>query len=412
MPDRGITGRAAAERHGAGPLDAHLASFAEHLIAQGYARKTRRAQLSLVRAFDRWMAHHSIPLADLEERIGEAFLRAPQVRRRRGAASTLGQLLTHLRARGGILCPGPIVDESPRGQLERRYHQYLRAERGLATTTVQTYVGVVRQFLTEQRGEAWSSLGTLSATDVATFIRRHARAASPGRAKMLVTALRSLCRFLFYTGELRVDLSAAVPTVPDWRLATIPRALVPEDVERLLTACDTQTATGRRNRAILCLLARLGLRAGEVVALELEDIHWRTGEITVRGKKGCRQDRLPLPADVGTALATYLRERGPSGTRRVFLCMRAPRRSFAGPGAVTTIVRRTLARANLHPPVRGAHLLRHSLATRMLRYGASFVEIGQVLRHRAASSTEIYAKVDLDALRSLAHPWPDAGGAQ
>jgi site-specific recombinase XerD len=306
-----------------------------------------------------------------------------------------------------------VADDSPRAQFERRYHHYLRAERGLATTTVETYVAFCHQFLTEQLGQAESSVGPLSAADISAFVRRHARAASPGRAKMMVTALRALFRFLFHTGELGVDLSAAVPTVPDWRLASIPRSLAAEEVERLLAACDRQTATGRRDYAILLLLARLGLRAGEVVALELDDIHWRVGEIIIRGKKGLRHDRFPLPADVGAALATYLRRDRPSSTvRRVFLCRRAPRRSFAGPGAVTTIVRRALCRADLHPPVRGAHLLRHSLATQMLRHGASFAEIGEVLRHRAASSTEIYAKVDLDRLRAVVQPWPETGGVR
>jgi site-specific recombinase XerD len=228
----------------------------------------------------------------------------------------------------------------------------------------------------------------------------------------MTTALRALCRFLFQTGEIAVDLSATVPTVPAWRLATLPRSLAADDVERLLTACDRQTPTGRRDYAILLLLARLGVRAGEVVALELDDLHWRTGEITIRGRKGLRHERFPLPEDVGDALATYVRDRPPSETRRVFLCMRAPRRSFRGPGAVTTIVRRALARADLHPAVRGAHLLRHSLATQMLRHGASFVEIGAVLRHRAAGATEIYAKVDLESLRLVVQPWPDAGGVQ
>jgi site-specific recombinase XerD len=288
----------------------------------------------------------------------------------------------------------------------------LRAERGLCATTVQTYVAVLRQFVTEHAGEAAASVATVSARDVATFVRRHARAASPGRAQLMTTALRAMFRFFFHAGEVPVDLSVAVPTVPDWRLARVPRSLAPEDVERLLIACDQQTATGRRDYAILLLLARLGLRAGEVVALELDDLHWRTAEITIRGKKGLRHDRFPLPRDVGAALVAYLRERAPIVTRRVFLCMRAPRRSFRGPGAVTTIVRRALARADLHPPMRGAHLLRHSLATRMLRHGASFVEIGAVLRHRAAGTTEIYAKLDLESLRAVVQPWPDAGGAQ
>jgi site-specific recombinase XerD len=358
------------------------------------------------------MVHHDVSLAALDEGVVEAFLRAPHGRRLRGRAPTLGHLLMHLRTQGAVAARAPVVDESLRAQLERRYQQYLSAERGLAPTTVQTYLGFCRQFLTEQRGETWSSVGPLSASDVAAFVQRHARAASPGRAQLMTTALRAMFRFLFEVGELAIDLGVAVPTVPDWRLATLPRSLTPEHVERLLSAGDRQTPTGRRDYAILLLLARLGLRAGEVVALELDDLHWRTGEITVRGKKGLRHDRFPLPRDVGAALARYLRERPRSVTRRVFLCMRAPRRSFRGPGAVTTIVRRALARADLHPPVRGAHLLRHSLATQMLRHGASLREIGEVLRHRAASTTEIYAKVDLGSLRGVVQPWPDTGGAR
>lgn len=412
MADHGHTVPVRGERRCPGPLGPHLDSFMEHLVALGYARKTRGSQLLLVRAFDRWMARHDVSLADLDEGVVAAFFRAPHVRRPRGGASTFGHLLTHLRTQGAIVARAPMVDESPRARLDRRYQQYLRAERGLAPTTIETYLGFLRQFLTEQRGDAWSSLGLLSASDVAAFVQRHARAASPGRAQLMTTALRAMFRYLFQAGELGVDLSVAVPTVPDWRLATLPRSLAPEHVERLLIAGDRQTATGRRDHAILLLLARLGLRAGEVVALELDDLHWRTGEITIRGKKGLRHDRFPLPTDVGAALATYLRDRAPSATRRVFLCMRAPRRSFRGPGAVTTIVRRALARADLHPPVRGAHLLRHSLATHMLRHGASLVEIGEVLRHRAASTTEIYAKVDLASLRAVVQPWPETGGVR
>lgn len=359
------------------------------------------------------MVRHQVGVADLDERAVGTFLRESRRgrHRRRGGASTLGRLLAHLRAQGIVASPAPVCDVSPLAQRARRYEHYLRAERGLCTTTVHTYLTFFRQFLIERLGEAPAAVGTLSAADVSAFVRRHAHSASSVRAKLLVTALRAMFRFLFQDGAIGVDLGAAVPTVPDWRLATIPRSLAPNDVERLLTACDQETATGRRDRAILLLLVRLGLRAGEVVALELDDIHWRAGEITIRGKKVLRQDRFPLSADVGAALATYLRrDRPESAARRVFLCRRAPRRGFAGPGAVTTIVRRALARAALHPPVRGAHLLRHSLATQMLRRGASLVEIGQVLRHRAASSTEIYAKVDLDSLRSVAHAWPGRGG--
>jgi site-specific recombinase XerD len=214
-------------------------------------------------------------------------------------------------------------------------------------------------------------------------------------------------------GTIERDLGACVPRMSDWRLATIPKYLSPDDVERLIQACDRQTSVGRRDHAILLLLARLGLRAGEIVALELDDIQWRAGEMTVRSSKRLPQDRLPLPRDVGEALATYIcRDRPRHPTRRVFLCTKAPRRGFTSPSTVSTIVRRALARAGLCPPLKGAHLLRHSLATRMLRHGASLQEIGQVLRHRGVTTTEIYAKVDLAGLRALAQPWPLGGGAQ
>jgi integrase/recombinase XerD len=232
------------------------------------------------------------------------------------------------------------------------------------------------------------------------------------RAQLMTTAFRSFFRFLFQSGELQADLSAAVPTVADWRLSTIPKYLLPNEVDRLVASCDRQTSTGRRDYAILLLLARLGLRAGEIVGLQLDDVDWRAGEILVRGK-GLLHDRMPLPVDVGQALTSYLRtDRPVCKTCRVFVCTKAPRSGFAGPSTVTTIVRRALDRAGLNPIFKGAHLLRHSLATTMLRSGASMGEIGEVLRHRIPSTTEIYAKLDFEGLRSLAQPWPHLGGTR
>ncbi|MGH7553263.1 MAG: site-specific integrase, partial [Longimicrobiales bacterium] len=352
---------------------------------------------------------------DLDARVMDAFLAASRSRRHRrryGGASLLGRFLQHLQAVGATPTPTPVVDPSPRAHLERTYRQYLQAQRGLCATTIETYVGVFRRFLTERLSDA-CPVSTLTASDVSAFVRHHARDRGSATAKMMVTALRASFRFLFQVGEAAVDLSAAVPTICDWRLATIPKAIAPDDVERLLRACNLQTSTGRRDHAVLLLLARLGLRAGEVVALELDDIDWGAGEIVIRGKKGLRHDRFPLPVDVGQALATYLqRDRPPSASRQVFLCRRAPRRAFATRSAVTTIVRRAVGRAGLEPAVRGAHLLRHSLATRMLRHGASLREIGEVLRHRTAQTTEIYAKVDLERLRTVVQPWPETGGGQ
>jgi site-specific recombinase XerD len=268
----------------------------------------------------------------------------------------------------------------------------------------------MRTFITERFGNGPLDLGTLTVSTITDFVIRHARTMSPRDAQRMVTALRSICRFLRQRGAIDRDLAAGVLSVSDWRLATIPKYLNPEEVERMLQTCNRQTAAGRRDYAILLLLARLGLRAGEISALELDDIRWRAGEILVRSSKRLPQDRLPLFAEVGDALATYLRrDRPPHPPRRVFLCMRAPRRGFANPSTVSTIVRRALARAGLSPALKGAHLLRHSLATRMLRHGASLPEIGLVLRHRTVQTTEIYAKVDIAGLRALAQPWPEMG---
>jgi integrase len=203
-----------------------------------------------------------------------------------------------------------------------------------------------------------------------------------------------------------------VLTVRQRRVSSVPRHMPSRDVERLLRSCDRSSATGRRNYAILLLLARLGLRASEVIALELGDLRWREGEIVVRGK-GLIRDRLPLLPDVGEAVALYLKKDRPAGaSRRVFLCQRAPYRGLGHPSTVSTIVMRALVRAGLSPATRGAHLLRHSLATAMVRRGASFAEIGQVLRHRSPNTTEIYAKLDFGALRDIAMPWPKSRGAR
>jgi site-specific recombinase XerD len=360
------------------------------------------------------MVRRHLGTVDLDAGVMGAFLKGPAARRhtrRQGGVSLLSRFLQHLQAVGATPVPMPRVDLSRRAQLERAYQEYLRAQRGLCATTIQNYLAVCRRFLTECLQEG-ASVGTLSARDVSAFVRRHGRDRGVATAKLMVTALRALFRFLFQAGDVAIDLSAAVPPIRDWRLVTIPKAMAAADVERLLETCNRQTGTGRRDHAVLLLLARLGLRAGEVVALELDDLDWRAGEIIIRGKKGLRHDRFPLPKEVGQALATYLqRDRPRSASRRVFLCRRAPRQAFATRSAVTTIVRRAVARAGLQPSVRGAHLLRHSLATRMLQHGASLGEIGQVLRHRAPQTTEIYAKVDLESLRTVVQPWPEPGGA-
>jgi integrase len=222
----------------------------------------------------------------------------------------------------------------------------------------------------------------------------------------MTTALRSFLRFARYRGDLHNDLAACVPVAANWSQSTIPRALPPAQTERVLAACDRRTAVGRRDYAILLLLARLGLRGGEVTTLTLEDLDWQGGLITVRGKGG-RDSQLPLPRDVGEALAAYLRKGRPRTTRRwVFLRARAPVRGFRGTSAICCVVRHALARAGVDSSRKGAHQLRHGLACQMLRKGASLAEIGEVLRHQSPQTTALYAKVDFTSLATLALPWP------
>lgn len=254
------------------------------------------------------------------------------------------------------------------------------------------------------------ALNTLAIRD---FVLSHIQHQSGEYVRLLGTALRSFLRFLFLSGRIARDISPSVPAVRKYRQAVSPAFLSPEEVERVLAETDRSISTGRRDYAILLLLARLGLRAGEIVVLELDDLLWRTGEIVIHGK-GKRVDRLPLLSEIGEALTVYLREdRGVSASRRVFLRTWAPRIGLTGPAAIGHIVRRALARAGVHRSGRGAaHLFRHGLATKMIRHGASMSEIAELLRHRSQTTTAGYAQVSFEALRSVALPWPVAGGVR
>ena len=400
---------ATVQRRRAGLLGPHLDSFIEVVSDLGYSRLSIFVRLRLLGDLERWLQRNAFGVNDLKEEVVDRFLeerRRTKKSRATGDPLSLRQFLDHLRQRGAVREADSTIDQSPLAALQRRYEEYLRKERGLSPVTAGRYWPFVRHFLVERFGDGPIRLQELAVTDVSGFLLRHARSSTPGVARLMVSALRSFFRFLFRYGETDSDLSRAVLTVPTWRLAEVPKYLKSDEVERVIEACDRSTAVGRRNRAVILLLARLGLRASEVVFLELDDIDWRTGELTVPGK-GRFHDRLPLPPEVGEALAAYLRQDRPKcSTRRIFLRMRAPCRGFLGPTTICTIVRRTVKKAGLEPPTTGAHLLRHSLATGMLRRGATMGEIGEILRHRSPNTTEIYAKVDIEGLRSLARPWP------
>lgn len=388
----------------------HLEAWCARLIALGYTRATIRAKVGVVSTLTRWLADEQLAIVDLDEQRIVTFLTRRRRRRNCGARATLLALLEQLRAAGVVPGAAPASGHAPRASLLAGFEEYLRQERALAASTIASYRVFVRAFIDAQLAGGAAAPCSLGPDDVRTFLLTRVRQLTPRYAQTLGTALRVFLRFLFLRGETATDLALAVPTVRQWRLARVPRHLSSREVTRLLRTCDRTTATGRRDYAVLLLLARLGLRASEVMVLELDDVRWRDGELVVRGKGG-RHDRLPLPPDVGAALARYLRQDRPrAASRRLFLCRRAPYRGFANPSSISTLVMRTLARAGLTPPTRGAHLLRHSLATMMVQRGASFAEIGQVLRHRSPTATEIYAKVDVAALREVAPPWPTTTG--
>jgi site-specific recombinase XerD len=402
---------AAVARLHVGPLSPHIEAFAALLWERGYARETVQSHLHTAALLSRWLARGRIDLDRLDERRLEEFVRHCKRSRplRRGAAAGLQLLLTQLREAGVVARPPSPVPANLRARIERDFACYLAHERGLAQPTVVNYLPLIRRFLAYRFGSRPIHFAALHPQDTTRFLLRVTPTVSPARAKLFVTALRAFYQFLRLRGLITTDLAAAIPSVADWRAATLPKALDPAQVERLLAGCDQRTATGQRDYAILLLLARLGLRAGEVVALTLDDLDWETATITVQGK-GAPAARLPLSGEVGAALARYLRDVRPAcATRRVFVRIQAPRRGFASSVALCDIVRRALVRADLDPPRKGAHLLRHGLAIRMLRRGASLAEIGECLRHRVSQTTEIYAKVDLAALRPLAQRWP--GGA-
>jgi site-specific recombinase XerD len=392
-----------------GPLSGYLDAFARQLSEYGYAIDTGQRQLRVVSQLSQWMGRRDLQAHDLSEPVLKHFLadRRRQGRLRNTDPRALGRFLEHLR-RTGVVEPTPSLPaDGMREALERDFERYLLQERGLAAATIVNYLRISRTFLTAHPNKEPVDPQQLLPADVIRFVHRIAQSQPPRSAKLAVTGLRAFLRFLFVQGRTATDLTPSVPTVPHWKLTAIPKSLKGHEVETLLRSCDRTTAVGKRDYAVLCLLARLGLRAGEVAAMTLDDVDWRAGELTVRGKGGTRE-RLPLLAEVGQALAIYLREARPScASRHLFVTARAPFRELGGPTTVCRVVEQALKRAGLNPPLRGAHLLRHSLATTLLQRGASLREIGDVLRHRHPATTQIYAKVDTTALQTLAQPWPE-----
>jgi site-specific recombinase XerD len=400
-----------------GPLAPYLGIFVTSLIAQQYAASVTYIKALHALAFDRWLAKRRVVLADFGEVHLERYRHRRRLRHRRIRAETrriewcdVTQLLQFLRDHG--VCPTVRVKTTAADDLVTRYQQHLQDQQGLASTTIERYKTVAGHFLYERFGNGAVDLRALHADHVIAFVQRQTRRLQPPALKCVVNALRSFLRYAQYRGEVTIALAAAVPAVAAWATTpALPKAISPEHAQRAIDSCNLRTEAGLRDRAVLLLLARLGLRAHEIIALQLEDCDWDGGHLRVRSK--CRREQLlPIPADVGAAIAAYLQRGRPASQRRhLFLRSMAPIRGLMpGSDAIGTIVRHALQRARVDAPHRGSHQFRHALAVRKLQRGASLTEIGEVLRHQSPQTTSIYARVDIGALRPLAQPWP--GGAR
>jgi site-specific recombinase XerD len=396
-----------------GAFEPYVASFARERGLKGPADHWKASvNRREVAAFAQWAERRGIPPVEVSDaHVAEFFACAAsassalEVRRRRAIAL----FLEHMRRIGVSRSAGEPADATPAGVVLRKYVRHLRGDRGFADRSVAVYLPYVRQFVADC---VLRSGVDLDSEAVRTYFLDRVHKRPLAYTCLVAAALRSFLRFLFFRGATSTDLARAIPRVQRWRLAPVHAFLSPEDVDRVLRRTDRTTPTGRRDYAILLLLARLGLRGGEVAALELGDVRWRKAEVAVRGKGGVVRV-LPLPADAGRAMARYVRSDRPrSVSRRLFLRRIPPYVGLSGPATVGHVVRYALMRAGLHDPSRrgASHLFRHGLATCMVRQGATIPEIAEILGHRSIGTTQIYAKVDFETLRGVALPWPRGGG--
>ncbi len=392
-----------------GPLVPYVERFRESLAEQGYSSHSVRSHVLLMGHVSRWLASEGLAASDLSGERARLFLGTRRAEGYVHPASMAGMtpLLDYLCDIGASPALQGGAELTAVGVLLARFSRYLTEERGLSpSTTVPHYLDVAREFLEHCsfRGEA--DLKGLTSAVVTDFVLSASRDHTAGHAKSVTTRLRSFLRYLYVEGLTVDGLVMAVPSVAGWQLTALPQGISPEEVAGLLNSCDRRRARGRRDFAILTVLARLGLRACEVAALRLDDIDWRHGEVTVHGK-GNRQDKLPLPHDVGEAIVGWLRRGRPRcDCPAVFTRLLAPHRALST-RAVSGTVREACVRAGIAPV--GSHRLRHVVASETLRAGGTLSEIGQLLRHHSLAATSIYAKVDRLALAAVVQPWP--GGA-
>jgi site-specific recombinase XerD len=395
-----------------GPHGQLVERYAARLVEERLVRLGTWRCLNVVGGLLGWIAGRRWALADLDERVVERYLlhRGGRQSIQPGDRAALRRWLAVLRDEGAI-APAPPPPLTPHDRIFNEFADYLRTERGLAPRSIVRHLPTIRRFLQEVCPTGADGLGKISQDSVIGYIERHAQDWSPKTGKAMCWSLRAFLRYLHHSGLHPASLADSVPSMRRWKLTTLPTYLSAAQVQKALDGCDRATVMGRRDYAILMMLAKLGLRADEVATLTLDDIDWRAGELLVRAK-GRQRARMPMPSEVGTAVVAYLCDGRPkSSCRRLFVRTLAPHVGFASGCAITMIARTALDRVGIEGCARrGAHIFRHSLATELLRSGATLSEIGQLLRHESHDTTRIYAKVDIEALRTLSLPWP--GGAQ
>jgi site-specific recombinase XerD len=390
-----------------GPLGPYVDEYASQLLERGVSRMSARRTLRLIAHLSRWLERQDLGIDALDEFALDRYQRS---RARTwplgfGDPIALRRFLGTMRERD--ICATPSPTPSPRAKVQDDYIRYLSEDIGLSARTVEHYTGILAPFLGEQIGRDGPNWPALTGAQILRFFRRCARQRSPHYLQRLRCALRSFLRYLQYRGAIGIDLSNCIPRARRWRLTGLPQHLSPRQVRSMLGSCNRRTAVGKRDYAILLILAHLGLRAIEVCTLSLDAIDWQTGQLLLHAKGGERA-LMPLPHEVGRAILDYLQNGRPrSQSRRVFLRHNAPHTGFSRSSCISCVAKRAMLRVGLDRPSKGAHVLRHTLATQMLRHGASLREIGQVLRHRRPDTTRIYAKVDLPTLRSVAMTWPE-----
>ena len=395
-----------------GPYRQHVEHLVTRLVQEGHTPDNIWRNLSVISGLLGWLVRRRYELADLDENMAERYVRYRARRQivQPADRSAIKRWLRVLRDEGAIAPMAP-PKLTVHDQIIQEFDDYLRTERGLGSCSILRLRRVARRFLHEICRAGAGDFGKIDQQSVIRYVERHVRDYSPETGKTMCRSLRVFLRYLHHRGLTPVALAGCVPSVRRWKLASLPNYLPAAQVKQVLDSCDRATAIGRRDYAILILLAKLGLRAGEVATLTLDDIDWRAGEIHIHAK-GRQRARMPMPPNVGAAIVAYLRnDRPKSSCRRLFLRTSAPLVGFESSRAITAIAKTALDRAGINGCAhRGAHVFRHSLAMELQRAGASLSEIGQLLGHRSHDTTRIYAKVDIEALRTLGLPWP--GGSR